>query len=65
MLLSYCRKGEKIKIEIKSEIEIKIDYWYLDNYPIGKWILKSISEWEIKNWNQYLDNHPCGGMING
>ena len=36
MLLSYCRKGEKIKIEIKSEIEIKIGYWYLDNHPLGK-----------------------------
>ena len=24
MLLSYCRKGEKTKIEIKSEIEIKM-----------------------------------------
>ena len=65
MLLSYCRKGEKIKIEIKSEIEIKMNYWYLDNYPLGKGILKSILRWEIKNWNQYLDNHPCGGMING
>ena len=24
MLLSYCRKDEKMKIEIKSEIEIKM-----------------------------------------
>lgn len=24
MLLSYCRKGKKTKIEIKSEIEIKM-----------------------------------------
>ena len=65
MLLSYCRKGEKTKIEIKSEIEIKIDYGYSDNHPLGKWILKSISEWEIENWNQYLDNHPCGELVNG
>ena len=36
MLLSYCRKGKKTKIEIESEIEIKMDYWYLDNYPLGK-----------------------------
>ena len=36
MLLSYCRKGKKMKIEIESETEIKMDYWYLDNYPLGK-----------------------------
>ena len=36
MLLSYCRKGKKMKIEIESEIEIKIDYWYSDNHPLGK-----------------------------
>ena len=65
MLLSYCRKGKKTKIEIESEIEIKMDYWYLDNHPLGKGILKSISRWEIKNRNQYLDNHPCMGMISG
>ena len=36
MLLSYCRKGKKTKIEIESEIEIKMDYWYSDNHPLGK-----------------------------
>lgn len=36
MLLSYCRKARKTKIEIESEIEIKIVWWYLDNYPFGK-----------------------------
>ena len=33
--------------------------------PLGKWILKSISEWEFKNWNQYLDNYPCRELVNG
>lgn len=58
-------QGKKTKIEIESETEIKIGYWYLDNHPLGKGILKSISRWEIKNWNQYLDNHPCGGVVSG
>ena len=36
MLLSYCRKARKQKLKSNSEIEIKIDYWYLDNHPHWK-----------------------------
>ena len=29
-------QGKKTKIEIESEIEIKIGWRYLDNHPLGK-----------------------------
>lgn len=36
MLLSYCRKTKKRKLKSKSEIKIKMEWRYLDNYPFEK-----------------------------
>ena len=48
MLLSYCLKAKKRKLKSKSEIEIKMDWRYLDNHPFGK------KNFEIKMKNQKL-----------
>ena len=40
MLLSYCHKTRKRKLKSKSEIEIKMDWHYLDNHPFEKKIFK-------------------------
>ena len=65
MLLSYCRKAKNENWNQNLKLESKWDSGIWITIPLGKWILKSISEWEIKNWHQYLNNHPCGGLVNG